>query len=215
VLALALAAGCVDATNYLGLGRVFTANMTGNTVLLGVALAQHSGADALRAVAALAGFCAGGAAGVALVGTRDEWPARARWPFALEACALAALLGLWWAAGVGPVRYLLIAVSGVAMGAQSAAVRASDVRGVNTTYITSTLLNAIARLIARDRGGAGNEASGLPGATWVTYAVGALGGAFAVTVWHAPVIAFPAAVVCAVVGLAFRNAGHREDREER
>ena len=35
LLALTWAAGNIDAIGYLGLGRVFTANMTGNTVLLG------------------------------------------------------------------------------------------------------------------------------------------------------------------------------------
>ena len=35
---LSLAAGCVDAVGYLGLGQVFVANMTGNTVLLGLAI---------------------------------------------------------------------------------------------------------------------------------------------------------------------------------
>jgi hypothetical protein len=34
LLALAFAAGYIDALGYLGLNRVFTANMTGNTVLL-------------------------------------------------------------------------------------------------------------------------------------------------------------------------------------
>jgi uncharacterized membrane protein YoaK (UPF0700 family) len=37
LLALAFAAGYIDALSYLGLSRVFTANMTGNTVLLGIA----------------------------------------------------------------------------------------------------------------------------------------------------------------------------------
>jgi uncharacterized membrane protein YoaK (UPF0700 family) len=40
LLALTWAAGSVDAISYLGLGHVFTAMMTGNTVLLGLALAQ-------------------------------------------------------------------------------------------------------------------------------------------------------------------------------
>ena len=40
LLVLTLAAGSVDAISYLGLGHVFTAMMTGNTVLLGLALAQ-------------------------------------------------------------------------------------------------------------------------------------------------------------------------------
>lgn len=59
LLALSLAAGVVDAVSYVGLGKVFTANMTGNTVLLGVALARGTGGDAARAAAALGGFCAG------------------------------------------------------------------------------------------------------------------------------------------------------------
>ena len=37
---LTAAAGSTDAISYLGLGRVFTANMTGNLVLLGVAIGQ-------------------------------------------------------------------------------------------------------------------------------------------------------------------------------
>ena len=41
VLLLTAAAGYVDAVSYLALGRVFTANMTGNTVLLGLALVQR------------------------------------------------------------------------------------------------------------------------------------------------------------------------------
>src|SRR3546814_12139426 len=35
---LAIAAGCVDAVSYLGLGEVLTAAMTGNTILLGLAI---------------------------------------------------------------------------------------------------------------------------------------------------------------------------------
>jgi uncharacterized membrane protein YoaK (UPF0700 family) len=40
VLLLACVAGSVDAVSYMSLGHVFTANMTGNTVLLGLALGQ-------------------------------------------------------------------------------------------------------------------------------------------------------------------------------
>jgi uncharacterized membrane protein YoaK (UPF0700 family) len=203
LLALALGAGMVDASNYLGLGLVFTANMTGNTVLLGVALARGSGADAARAVAALAGFCLGGAAGVALTQRRGPWPTRVALTFWLEAAALLALLVAWAVIGVHPVRYWLIGISGIAMGAQSAAVRASDVPGVNTTYMTSTLLNAIARILMRARGvHESPQAVALPGATWITYAAGAVVGAFAVRAWHAPVIAFPLAIVLTVALLA-------------
>ncbi len=56
LLLLTLAAGCVDAISYLGLGHVFTAMMTGNTVLLGLALGQGHILDALRSIRALLGF---------------------------------------------------------------------------------------------------------------------------------------------------------------
>ncbi len=204
LLALALGAGCLDAIDYLGLGRVFTANMTGNTVLLGVALARHSGPDAARAATALGGFCLGAACGVALIRTKGRWPGTAWATFTLEAFSLAALLGLWLANGKADPRYVLIALSGIAMGAQSAAVRASDVRGVNTTYMTGTLVNAIARVVDRLRGSRhAEEGPILPGVAWMTYGLGAVAGAFAVRAWHAPAVSIPLAAVCAVGAAAW------------
>ena len=35
LLAMTVVTGLVDATSYLGLGRIFTANMTGNVVFIG------------------------------------------------------------------------------------------------------------------------------------------------------------------------------------
>lgn len=63
LLALAFAAGYIDALSYLGLGHVFTANMTGNTVLLGIALAELDGGAIARSGFALAGFLTGAAVG--------------------------------------------------------------------------------------------------------------------------------------------------------
>jgi hypothetical protein len=63
VLGLTWAAGCVDAIGYLGLGHVFTANMAGNTVRLGMAIGQAQVLAVLRTLVALGGF----AGGVALV----------------------------------------------------------------------------------------------------------------------------------------------------
>ncbi len=64
---LTAAAACVDAISYLGLGRVFTANMTGNTVLLALAAVQGEARSTVRSVAALLGFAAGAAAGALIV----------------------------------------------------------------------------------------------------------------------------------------------------
>ena len=64
MLALTFATGIIDAVGYLGLDRVFTGNMTGNVVILGMALLGADGLPVLGPLVALAGFVAG-AAGVA------------------------------------------------------------------------------------------------------------------------------------------------------
>ncbi len=183
--------------------------MTGNTVLLGVAVAGGSSSDAVRALVALGGFCLGGVAGMVWIGARQEsWP-RLTWPiFALETVALAGLLAAWLSAGAGSVRSLLVVLSGVAMGAQSAAVRISEVPGVNTTYMTSTLLNAVARIVpgARQRG----VDSRLPGVAWAIYALGALAGAGAEQAWGGSAVAVPLAIVAAVTAVTFRCRGRAE-----
>jgi uncharacterized membrane protein YoaK (UPF0700 family) len=200
LLGLALAGGVLDATSYIALGKVFTANMTGNTVLLAVALARGSGADAARSAVALGGFSAGAAFGVMVIGPSvGSWPARAGGALLLELLALAGLLVLWLAVGVAAIRYALIALAGSGMGLQSAAVRASDIRGVNTTYMTSTLLNAIAGVVERlRRRPARREGPSLPGAAWVTYGLGALAAAIAVPSWQAGIVGIPLAIVAAV-----------------
>jgi uncharacterized membrane protein YoaK (UPF0700 family) len=125
--------------------------------------------------------------------------------FWLEALALALLIVLWASIGVNSIRFVLVVISGVAMGAQSAAVRASDVRGVNTTYMTSTLLNAIARVLLRARGRTeAREGPGLPGAAWVTYGIGAIGGAFMEKASGAGAFAVPLAIVAVVAAAALR-----------
>src|SRR5262245_48074699 len=78
LLALTFSAGSVDAISYLGLGHVFTAMMTGNTVLLGLALAQGESLAALRSIIALLGFAIGVFAGAIIVERESEpaeWPA--------------------------------------------------------------------------------------------------------------------------------------------
>jgi uncharacterized membrane protein YoaK (UPF0700 family) len=55
--------GLVDAVSYLGLGRVFAANMTGNIVLLGFGIAGSAGLPVVAPLVSLGAFLAGSAAG--------------------------------------------------------------------------------------------------------------------------------------------------------
>lgn len=212
LLALALAAGSLDAISYLGLGHVFTANMTGNTVLLAIAAVRGS-ADAAHSATALGGFALGVALGATVLPAKGDWPRRAAGVFSLEAALLAALLLAWVFAGAPAARYGLIAMAAFAMGAQSVGVRTSHVRGVNTTYMTSTYMNAIARVVLRRRGIDENRDGGvLPGSAWALYGAGAVVGALAERNWHAGSAAVPLALVAAVTMWALRGTAGRSHR---
>jgi uncharacterized membrane protein YoaK (UPF0700 family) len=63
LLVMTAATGIVDAVSYLGLGHVFTANMTGNIVLMGFRLGGGSGISLSRSVIALFCFMLGAVAG--------------------------------------------------------------------------------------------------------------------------------------------------------
>src|SRR5881275_3069934 len=63
LLALTVVTGLVDAFSYLVLGHVFVANMTGNVVFLGFALAGAAGFSISALLSALGAFCLGVLAG--------------------------------------------------------------------------------------------------------------------------------------------------------
>ena len=56
LIGLTAVTGLVDAVSYLALGHVFTANMTGNVVFLGFAVAGAPGLSVMRSGLAVAAF---------------------------------------------------------------------------------------------------------------------------------------------------------------
>jgi uncharacterized membrane protein YoaK (UPF0700 family) len=56
---LTVVSGLVDAVSFVGLNQVFVANMTGNVVLLGFAMAGTSGLSATATLLSLAAFLGG------------------------------------------------------------------------------------------------------------------------------------------------------------
>jgi uncharacterized membrane protein YoaK (UPF0700 family) len=152
LLLLTLAAASVDAISYLGLGHVFTAMMTGNTVLLGLALAQGEVLAALRSILALIGFTVGVFVGAIIVQRESEpaeWPAAVTAALAFETLILAifAATSMLFDSTRAVIIYLLIILSAFAMGIQSAAVRRLGVPGIATTYITGTLTTLMVDLL--------------------------------------------------------------------
>src|SRR3979409_1889563 len=63
LLVLTFTTGLVDAVSYLGLGHVFTANMTGNVVRPGLGRAGSGGLPVVAPLVSLAAFLAGAGAG--------------------------------------------------------------------------------------------------------------------------------------------------------
>ena len=61
--ALTVVSGFVDAVSFLGLGHVFTANMTGNVVLLGFGIAGSAGLPVVAPLVSLLAFLAGAVVG--------------------------------------------------------------------------------------------------------------------------------------------------------
>ncbi|SDA11505.1 YoaK family protein [Sphingomonas sp. NFR15] len=146
LLLLSATTGLVDAASVLGLGKVFTANMTGNVVFLGFAAAGAPGFKVMPFVASIISFMIGatiaGRAGKAHVGKTER-----RW--LLTAAAAEAAL-LWAAAGVAigfdvatqtpEVRlFAIIALTGLAMGFRNATIRQLKVADLTTTVLTLTL----------------------------------------------------------------------------
>jgi len=205
LLTLTAATGSVDAVSYLGLGRVFTANMTGNLVLLGIAIGQGQLAGSIRAVIAFAGFVIGVVVGVRITARTEAatvWPRSASLALLAELGLLLGLLAGWEITGDRPVPVALgtlIALSAGAMGMQTAAARRLGVLGVTTTFVTGMLTGLIAALVMA---GAGRSQLALWAATLAGLVIGAAVGAAVFTVWRpgAPLVAL--LLVASVLGAA-------------
>jgi uncharacterized membrane protein YoaK (UPF0700 family) len=154
LIGLTFTAGIVDAVSYLGLGQIFTANMTGNLVFLALAVGQGTLFLALRSVTALIGFSLG-----AIVAGRSlgRAPGAAPWSdqvtrVLLGELVLVACFALGWAIPAGnpggDLLYALIAVSAFAMGLQNAVARHLAVPGLTTTVITTALTGFMAEFAA-------------------------------------------------------------------
>ncbi|MQW74300.1 DUF1275 domain-containing protein [Nocardioides sp. dk4132] len=143
MLALTFATGLVDAVCYLGLDQVFTANMTGNVLLLGMALAGGGDLAPLGPVLALVGFVVGGAlVGRVLKDSSEPWSTPSTWLLSLVAVVVVAVGVVLLVTGGEPhraVRLSVTAALGVAMGTQAAAARFIGVKDVTTVVVTGTI----------------------------------------------------------------------------
>src|SRR6266550_2659114 len=146
LLGMTAVTALVDAVSFLSLGRVFTANMTGNIVLLAFATARPPGLSIARSLTALLAFLVGAVLGGRVMArtSADSQIRFAAHAFLLEVAFL-------FAASVCSVGYrgdllehsfqpfALIALTALAMGTRNAAVRKLAIPDLTTTVLTLTI----------------------------------------------------------------------------
>ncbi len=146
LLLLTFVTGIVDSVSVLALGRVFTANMTGNIVVIGFAMAGVPEFSLPRSITALAGFLAGAVVGGRL-GSLMSQKSRERWVRVAVFCEAILLLlaglaseGFEIAQATPSMRiYSIIVLTAIAMGLRNATVRRLAVPDLTTTVLTLTV----------------------------------------------------------------------------
>jgi uncharacterized membrane protein YoaK (UPF0700 family) len=160
LLALSVITGLVDAVSYLGLGHVFTANMTGNVVLLGFGLANTGGLPVIAPLVSLAAFLLGaGTGGRIVAGLAARHTRYFGVALAIEAGLLgcAAIIAAAATVTIGSLAaYAIIALVAFAMGVRNATVRKLAVPDLTTTVLTLTITGLAAD--SRPAGGASPNA---------------------------------------------------------
>ena len=141
LVVLTVVTGLVDAVSYLKLGHVFVANMTGNIVFLGFAVAGAEGFSVSASLVAIAAFMAGALAGGRLGSSLADHRTRF---FSIAVLVQLGLVGIALAVSIvvsdaNFAQYGLIVVLALAMGLQNAAARFLAVPDLTTTVLTLTL----------------------------------------------------------------------------
>ena len=207
LLGLTVVSGLIDAVSYLGLEHVFTANMTGNVVVLGFAAAGAPGFSVPHTLTSLGSFVVGAMAGGRVAvrlggGSRRTW---ARLTLAAEAVLLGISAVVAFAApGATATAYTLIAVTAFAMGLRNATVRKLGVPDLTTTVLTMTLTG-----LAADSRAGGGPGTRSPRRTASVVAMVAGAGIGAWLVLHHG-LGIPLAIAAGLVALLAVTASGRE-----
>lgn len=198
---LALGAGFVDAYGYVSLGHVFVANMTGTTVLLGIAAAHGNGALAAHYVLTVGAFAVGALSG-ALV---KRLTGRGSMPLLVGGVVLVAL------AFGGLSRVIALVLLAAVMGLQGSAVTRFRSISLQTIVITGTIVRLAEGAVATVVGGGKvepdvHEANIHHALTWSGYLVGAGAGGLALDRLALPLVPAAATMLAATALLVLIEA---------
>ena len=242
-LSLTATGGFVDAVGYIALFQVFTANMSGNSVHIGMYLGHGDWSNLLRPLCAVASYVVG----MALTRIAVQAAARTRMKriasvtLAVEALLLAIFAHASPAMHFGQITDLhsaayfsFVAMLSFAMGVQTATLTHVGALTVYTTFVTGTLTKmteSLTRIFfwvydeVRRRGmshivrQAWRQQDVRQGATlggvWLMYVAGAALGVLAKDRWNLRALYFPVGLlVCFVILDRFRPLDTEEEQKQ-
>jgi uncharacterized membrane protein YoaK (UPF0700 family) len=207
--ALTVSSGSIDSISFLGLGKVFTAFMTGNVAFLGMGIAGNPVPRIVSVLASMAGFAVGIYFATRITSSGEQksggiWSPRTTFALGVSLLPHFCFTAIWFATGGRPgasVFPILLAVWALAMGLQSGAVKKLHAEGIFTTAATGTFMVLAGDLVnwrlTRDER---RRYRGL----LISLVIGATAGAY--LIFHAPIFApvLPLVITAGVVLTAAR-----------
>jgi uncharacterized membrane protein YoaK (UPF0700 family) len=207
--ALTVSSGAIDSISFLGLGKVFTAFMTGNVAFLGMGIAGNPVPRVVSVLASMAGFAVGIYFATRITSSGEQksggiWSPRTTFALGVSLLPHLCFTAIWLVTSGRPgasVFPILLAVWALAMGLQSGAVKRLHVEGIFTTAATGTFIVLASDLVNwRLTHDERRRARGV----LISLVIGATAGAY--LVFHAPIYApvLPLVVTAGVVVTAAR-----------
>jgi uncharacterized membrane protein YoaK (UPF0700 family) len=180
---LSFAAGCVDAISFIGFGGVFTANMTGNTVLFGIAVGArfgfvNAGIGLIPPLLSIVAFVAGTVATLPYFRATFEGMRAAR--VVIAEAILVAIASVAFNAHVPFNISLCIVLVSFVMGMQSIVAAKAGLPGISTTYVTGSLVTAVVNAFGAGGDPGRKRIAGHDTMAWIGYLAGAIGGTLCV-----------------------------------
>lgn len=204
-LMLTLLTGALNAISFLALGGVFVSVMTANLALVGIAVGGSDPDLARNSLVALAGYVAGVLLGARYCERRERRSrSGVRALLGGELLLLCGVLAGWLVSDGSPsahLRTVLLGATALAMGCQSATIRAAAPPGVSTTYMTGLLTAVLTDVLARRRPDWGRAA------LLAAVPAGAALGTLVVGTARAVAPLLPVVLLTAVLALSGANPG--------
>ena len=226
-LSLTAVGGFVDAVGYIALFQIFTANMSGNSVHIGMYLGQRDWLNLLRPLCAVASYFVG----VVLtritiqIAGRNGIRSIASFTLAVEALLLVFFARATPAMHLGqivgqhsPAYFALVGLLAFAMGVQTATLTRVGTLTIYTTFVTGALINltesftrvlfwaydtlphkGISDLVRLARQQKDVREGTMLASTWTCYVVGAALGTISKQRWELRALYLPVAVLAAAI----------------